>query len=75
MKNQESLESFWDKLLSRDPVQIRAAFTSLDKESQKVVRAHLERMVGEDGWHAEQVKSAQAAIDAIKSTSPVSEDK
>lgn len=74
MENQDSLETFWDNLLSRDPALIRAAFSSLDKESQKMVLAHLERMVSEDGWHAEQVKSAQAALDAIKPTSPAFND-
>jgi hypothetical protein len=60
------LEILWDALLSRDPSQIRAAYSDLDSSSQKVVLTHLQRMVQEDGWHPEQVKSALVALNALE---------
>jgi hypothetical protein len=62
----DPVEEFWENLLSRQPDRVRQAFNSLDAEAQQSVLAHLKRMVSEDGWHPEQVKSAQAALDAIK---------
>jgi hypothetical protein len=61
------LEILWDALLSRDPDQIRAAFVSLDPDSQKVVIGHLHRMAEEEGWHPEQVISAKEALLSISS--------
>lgn len=60
------LEQTWDSILSRDATKIREMFTSLDVESQKVVIAHLHKMVTEEGWHPEQVKSASMALKAIE---------
>ena len=60
------LEILWDALLSRDPNQVRAAFSVLDPDSQKTVLAHLRRMAEEDGWHPEQVKSARTALAALE---------
>lgn len=65
MLNNDYLESIWDALLSRDPVQILPAYTSLDPSSQAVVLAHLDKMAHEDGWHPEQRRSALAALDVI----------
>jgi hypothetical protein len=65
--DQDPLEILWDGLLSRDAIRIRTTFTSLDETSKDVVLEHLERMTREAGWHEEQVKSAQIALDAIRS--------
>lgn len=59
------LEKVWGDLLSRDAQKIANRFASLDSESQTTVLNHLRRMLSEDGWHAEQVKSARAAMDVL----------
>lgn len=61
----EDLEILWENLLSRRPARIRRAYARLIPEQQQSVRAHLQRMVEEDGWHAEQRLSAQAALQAL----------
>ena len=58
-------EIFWENLLSRQPRLIRAAYKILDAETQAAVIAHLRVMTTEEGWHPEQVKSAQTALDFI----------
>lgn len=63
----EPLEIFWDAILSRQPEQIRGAFTLLDAVARQQLIAHLKRMVSEEGWHPEQRKSAQVALDTIAS--------
>lgn len=60
------LEKAWDDLLSREPKQIEARFKTLDTNSQKVVIEHLNIMIIDKGWHAEQVISAQKALETIK---------
>ena len=62
----EPLEIIWDALLSRDPLQIRTMFSSLDGASRQVALAHLQRMATELDWHPEQRISALAALDALK---------
>lgn len=62
----DPLEAFWDALLSREPERARAVFLQLDKETRHAVVAHLIKMTCEEGWHPEQVLSAQAALDAIQ---------
>jgi hypothetical protein len=59
------IEIIWDKLLSRDPVQIRKAFSELDPDIQKGVLDHLNKMIVEEGWHPEQRASAQAALQTL----------
>ena len=59
------LEVLWDNLLSRQPDQVRAAFVTLTKAEQQAVLDHLRRMSQEAGWHPEQRRSAQAALDAL----------
>lgn len=66
MDRDEFSEHFWDALLSREPERIRAVLCGLDEANQALVIKHLRRMVGEAGWHAEQKKSARAALKAIK---------
>jgi len=58
-------EIFWETLLSRQPRLIRAAYKILDAETQAAVIAHLRVMTTEEGWHPEQIKSAQTALDFI----------
>lgn len=65
--SQDPLEILWDGLLSRDAGRIQSAFKLLDTQSQREVVIHLKRMVTEEGWHPEQVLSAQAALNAIGS--------
>jgi hypothetical protein len=59
------LEDLWNKLLSRQPELICTAYAMLDNPSQKLVRAHLERMAKETGWQPEQRDSARAALEAL----------
>lgn len=61
----DPLEIFWDAILSRRPDQIRAAFAPLKAEDRRQLIAHLQRMVNEEGWHPEQRKSAQTALDTL----------
>lgn len=61
----DPLEIFWDNLLSRQPERIRAAFATLTGAEQQVVLEHLRKMNQEEGWHLEQRRSAQAALDAL----------
>ena len=58
-------EIFWENLLSRQPRLNSAAYKILDAETQAAVIAHLRVMTTEEGWHPEQVKSAQTALDFI----------
>ena len=68
--SQDPLEILWDGLLSRDVERIRATFAALDETAQHFVLEHLTRMTREDGWHAEQVESAQLAIQALRNDNP-----
>ena len=65
-QNEAFLEKFWGDILSRETNTIREAFQPLGEADRKTVVAHLKRMVSEEGWHAAQVASAQAALTAIK---------
>ncbi|MBN2501235.1 MAG: hypothetical protein JXB38_10685 [Anaerolineales bacterium] len=62
----DPLEQFWNEILSRQPDKVRAAFAGLDTEAKQAVLTHLESMVSESGWHPEQVRSAQAALAALR---------
>jgi hypothetical protein len=61
-----SLENLWGGLLSRQPELVRATFSTLDTEERAAIRAHLQRIVSEAGWHPEQRLSAQSALDALE---------
>ncbi len=63
----DEIEAIWDGLLSRQPETIRATYARLTDQEQAAALAHLRRMATEPGWHAEQVKSARAALDALPS--------
>lgn len=62
------IEAIWDGLLSRQPEMIRATYARLTGEEQTAVLAHLHRMATEPGWHAEQITSAKAALEALVSS-------
>lgn len=68
--NSSFYEKTWDAILSRKPETIRSTFLHLDPSSQKVVMEHLKKMATEEGWHPEQVLSARAALDALRSLDP-----
>ena len=61
----DPVELFWESLLSRQPDQIQAAFNSVDKITRAQVLEHLQQMVSEEGWHPEQVLSAQTALEIL----------
>ena len=63
-------ESLWDQLLSRQAAVIQAVFARLTLEEQQTVISHLNRMVKEAGWHAEQRLSARAALQALGKDEP-----
>lgn len=62
----EPLALFWDAILSRQTTRIQSAYNSLDPSSRRALLVHLRRMVTEEGWQAEQVLSAQTALEAIR---------
>ena len=61
-----SLDLLWDAILSRDPDKIVHAYGKLKPDEKDGILEHLERMTTEEGWHVEQVQSAQAALNAIR---------
>ncbi len=60
------LEALWDDLLSRQPERVQEAYLQLDPPEREAVVAHLQRMLAEPGWQAEQRASAKAAIQALE---------
>lgn len=67
MDHDTFLEETWGALLSRDRVEVLRAYHALDPQSRLLVLNHLTKMATEEGWHAEQARSAQSALDAIRS--------
>jgi hypothetical protein len=61
-----SVEQLWDNLLSREIEKIKSSFHHLNQADRMAVIEHLNRMTTEDGWHPEQKKSAQIALQAIE---------
>ena len=61
----DTLETLWDRLLSRQPAEILAAFERLPVSEQAAVLAHLRRMAEEDGWQPGQRASAKAALEIL----------
>jgi hypothetical protein len=64
--NHLSVEQLWDNLLSREIEKIKSSFQHLNQSDRIAVIEHLNRMTTEDGWHPEQNKSAQIALQAIE---------
>jgi NADH:ubiquinone oxidoreductase subunit E len=65
----DSLEEFWEELLSRQPERIWEAFSELQESDKEAVLVHLRRMSREEGWHPEQRRSARAALAALSARS------
>jgi hypothetical protein len=61
-----SLEEFWEELLSRQPSRITAAYAKISGAEKDSIIKHLNKMTTEPGWHPEQRKSAQAALNVLK---------
>jgi hypothetical protein len=62
----DPLEQIWNQILSRQPDQIRQAYSNLNPVEQRAVLEHLRVMATEPGWHQEQRLSAQAALETIE---------
>ncbi len=62
MNELSNLESLWDRILSRQPESVNAAYGTLSPEEQDAIITHLKRMATETDWHPEQQKSAKAAL-------------
>ncbi len=65
-ENPQSAEQFWDSILSGEAEIIRAAFESLDVDSQQAVLDHLQDMASGDGWQPGQRLSARTALEILK---------
>jgi len=61
-----SLEMLWDEILSREAGRIVDAFKKLNQDEQDGILKHLEHMTTEEGWHVDQVRSAQVALEVIR---------
>lgn len=61
----DDLEILWDQLLSRQADLVQQAFNRLRPDERAAVLTHLQRMATESGWHPEQRRSAQAALEAL----------
>jgi len=66
VQNLVNPDIFWKNLLSREPSLIQSIYSKLDSSSKKAIKIHLQRMVTELDWHAEQVKSARIALEVIQ---------
>ena len=58
-------EILWDALLSVDEDLIREVYVQLVESQRVSVKAHLQKMVSEEGWHPSQRESAQIALKTI----------
>jgi hypothetical protein len=65
-KGFNSPDELWDAILSRESDRVLIAWQQLNGGEQVSLLAHLERMITEDGWHPEQITSAQIALDVIR---------
>ena len=59
------IDLVWEQILSRDPELIQAMYEELTMDEQMAVLKHLNIMISEEGWHPEQVKSAQVALKTL----------
>ena len=66
MVDNNSLETIWDGLLSKEADKVRFVYLQLDKEYRLHTISHLKRMVEDEGWHPLQKEAAQAALDYIQ---------
>ncbi|MBN2046541.1 MAG: hypothetical protein JW750_01760 [Anaerolineaceae bacterium] len=63
----ELFSGVWEYLLSRDFDVIREAYQSIPESQREAIREHLKRMLTEEDWHPEQMKSAEIALAVIAS--------
>lgn len=61
----DSLDAFWERLLSRQPDLIYEAFHTLLEDEREAVVIHLRAMAVEEGWHSEQRISAREALKTL----------
>ena len=66
MKTINPNEQIWDDLLSRNPALIQKTYRNLTESDMKTVINHLIKITTEVGWHLEQKRSAQTAINVIR---------
>lgn len=59
-------EILWDAVLSGDEDMIRGVYAQLDESQHVSVKAHLQKMMSEEGWHPSQRESALVALNTIK---------
>jgi hypothetical protein len=59
----DSLETFWEDVLSAEPARIRRAWRGLTPPEALAALAHLQKMACEPGWQPAQ---QQAAAEALK---------
>ncbi len=60
-----TIEELWEHLLSEDPAQILAVWRDLPPGERAALRAHLNKMATEDGWHPLQKRAAEMALEVI----------
>ena len=63
--SRSEIEIFWEGILSREKATILSTFLSVTLAEQESCLKHLNRMAHEEGWHEEQRKSAQIALDVL----------
>jgi len=64
-ENPFDIEHFWSSILSRDETLVCSVYATLSQEEKEAVISHLQRMASEPGWHPEQRKSAQVALEVL----------
>lgn len=62
----DDLELFWNNLLSRQDELVLLAWETLERDEQRAIYAHLIRMVTEEGWTAPQRRSAEIALQVLR---------
>jgi hypothetical protein len=58
-------EALWSRLLSGQPDLILAAWRTLGREEQEIIRRHLQTMTRDEGWHPGQRRAAFAALQCL----------
>ena len=66
----QSIEDFWEDILSQDSERIFAAISMLDALTHQEVIRHLKRMTLEPGWHPAQSTAASLALEALALSNP-----
>lgn len=62
----DDLENLWGTLLSGDPAQIKSAWKGLSEDEARSVRAHLQKMAGDEGYSEAQKEAARQALTVIE---------